>query len=138
MSGNRELQAADISPPIALKATIPGPTGVYSRVITNASVRYEIPVAAKGNFLSLTAFEDIQIAFGSSDVAVTRDQVSTLTSEALTAVAGTGQRLTAGVEYHWRIPKHVSVTHFAVISDAATAVGEQFYARVSNNIIVDD
>lgn len=137
MSGNRELQAVDIAPPMEADTDIPGPSGCYSRAIANTAQRYTIPDAAKGNFWSMKFTGDCQIAFGDADVAVTRDQDSTVASEALTAVAATGYVCFAGEEVHFRIPRHKSLTSFSIISDTATASG-RWYARVSNNVIVDD
>lgn len=137
MSGNRELQAADIAPPLEFDADIPGPTGVYSRAINAAAQRYVIPEAWKGNYVSFECSGDVQILFGDADVAVTRDQDTSLASETLTPVAGTGKRVPAGVEKHWRLPKHKSVTHFSVIGDTAGTTG-RWWMNMSNNLIVDD
>lgn len=137
MSGNRELQAADIAPPLEKSSNIPGLTGQFSRAIAATAQRYVIPDEWKGNFISIECSGDIQILFGGSAVAVTRDQDSTLSTETLTAVAASGKRVPSGVEKHWRIPKHRGVTHFSVIGDTAGTTG-RWWINMSNNVIVDD
>jgi hypothetical protein len=137
MSGTRELQSVDIAPPFESDVDNPGPSGSYSRALAAASTRYEIPAKAKGNFWSMIFSADVQMSFGDADVAVTRDQDSTVASEVLTPSAATGYRFMAGIEYHFRIPKHKSITHFALLLDNAAAAG-RWWGRISNNIIVDD
>jgi hypothetical protein len=135
MSGNRELQAADISPPTEFDADIPGPSGVYSRAIAATAQRYQIPEAAKGNFWTMKFSADCQIAFGDADVAVNLNEDSGLASEVLTPDTNTGELCFAGETVHWRLPKHKSLTHFSIIGPVATG---RWSARTSNNIIVDD
>jgi hypothetical protein len=140
MSGNRELQAADIAPPLEFDADIPGMSGcvgVFSAAINAAAQRYAIPEGMKGNYVSFECSGDVQILFGDANVAVTRDQDSGLASEVLTADPATGKRVIAGVEKHWRLPKHKAVTHFSVIGDTAGTSG-RWWMNMSNNIIVDD
>ena len=132
--GNREAQAADISPPIAYDATVPSASGVYSRAIANASQLYVIPPEWRGNFVTFHATADCQIAFGNSTLSLAYNQLSTLNTNTLTESAATGMQLATGEKFSFRVPKHEKVTHFAVVGPASSG---QWFAYMSNNVLGD-
>lgn len=136
MGSPYETQACDVSPPLALNTSIPGPSGAMSRLITGASVLYEIPASWKGNFVDLKVTGACQIAFGDSTLSLVYDERSGLSGAVLAADVNTGWPYAADEKDSFRVPKHKTITHFAVVGPGSPSGG--FWLRVSNNIIVED
>ena len=133
-------KAANVAPPIAgagnqsVEASA-DPTGVF-RIATSATVqRFKIPLKWRGRFWKIRAVGlDIQYLFGDSTVSCDLNRVSTVASEEITTVIDSGATLPAGQVVDVYIPKHPSLTHFAVDSSGTSGYIEIY---PSDNIHAD-
>jgi hypothetical protein len=115
-------KAANVSPPRA--------GDVYSRVTAATSTRYEVPAAWRGNWVRIhVKGEAVQVLFGGSGVSVTMNEVSSLSSEALTPSVATGEEIPADSYKDFRVSD--TDTHFAVV---AAGTSGQWQARLGNNL----
>lgn len=91
--------------------------GVFCLATTASSVRVTLPIKWRGRWLRCQALTlDVDILFGTSSVSVTKDQVSTVSSNVATLNAATGFTIPAGTYMDFFIPKTSLVTDFAIIS----------------------
>lgn len=125
-----ETIAANVAPPLAYDATKPG-SGVYCRANTASSVRYTLPTDWKTNYVTFgTKGDDIYVLFGGASVTITLPQVSSLSGEDLTPVAGTAYYIPAGAEKNFLIPDDDALTKFAVYGGGTTG---HWFAYMSVN-----
>ena len=105
----------------AAKAPAPRASRVAILTITNTMTRYQIPTAFAGQFCTFTSTViSADLLCGLSSVTCTYNVGSTVSSEAITVVPGSGGHLTADVPRWWRFPTtDDGYTHFAVDGSGA-------------------
>ena len=104
----------------AANTRMPMSGGVAILTITNTMTRYAIPTALAGRFCTFTMSTiDADLCAGTSSVTCTYNVGSTVSSEAITIVPGSGGRLIAGIPRWWRMPRSDEAGYFAVDGAAA-------------------
>ena len=120
----------DCSPPLDAAGAVPaatvngGSAGVFRIALTQASVAAIIPNFWRGRFVDFQCQggTGLYILFGSDAGAVLvtpSTTVSTIASNVITFVTGTGFRIEAGVTKSYRVPLDPAITRFAWWGDTA-------------------
>lgn len=119
-------KAASVSAPISAAgaqdaAATADVDGVFCLATTAGSVRVTLPIKWRGRWLRCQALTlDVDILFGTSSVSVTKDQVSTVSSNVATLNAATGFTIPAGQYMDFYIPKTSLVTDFAIVASGTS------------------
>lgn len=102
--------------------------GVTRLPTVASSAMYLIPDKWKNRYVTFQAIGlDVQIQFGeSASVSVTKDQTSSVTTNVITDSAAAGYTILAGTVRELFIPRHDSITGFAMVSSGTTGFLEAY------------